>query len=180
MLKPDAESSVDCCVDADFCELWGTESPNEVTCARSRTGFVVAFASCPSLWVSESQTEVALSTTEAELTALSQSMREPMPTKDMALEMVESARMKKMPTFRTHSTVFEDNNGALALATAPKIAPRSKHFAVKHWFFKEHVSRGTTKTVKVDAKKQKVDILTKALPIKDFASARHLLCGWQV
>ena len=74
--------------------------------------------------------------------------------------------------------VFEDNNGALMLATVPKLTPRSKHIAVKHWFFREHVGR-TTRIVKVDTKKQKADIFTKALPEKDFKNIRYLLCGWQ-
>jgi len=180
ILKPNAALSIDCCVDADFCGLWGTEDPNEVACAKSRTGFVVAFASCPLLWVSKLQTEAALSTTEAELTALSQSMRELMPIRDLATEIMESMRMKSKPSFCTHSTVFEDNNGASTLATTPKMTPRSKHIAAKHWFFREHVHRGTTKVVKVNTKQNKADTLTKAMPVKDFMSIRKLLCGWQV
>ena len=37
------------------------------------------------------------------------------------------------------SDVFEDNNGALTVATMPRIAPQSKFFAVKCHFFREHV-----------------------------------------
>ena len=177
ILKPNANISVDCYVDADFCGLWGTENPHEVTSAKSRTGFVITFAGCPLLWVSKLQTEVALSTTEAEVIALSQSMRELIPIKDLANELVGSLRMKEKPKYTTLSTVFEDNNGALTLATVPKLTPRSKHIAVKYWFFRTHVGR-TTRIVKVDTKKQKADIFTKALPEKDFVSIRKLLCGW--
>ena len=60
----------------------------------------------------------------------------------------------------------------------PKSTPRSKHIAAKHWFFREHVGR-TTRIAKVDTKKQKADMFTKALPEKDFKNVRHLLCGWQ-
>ena len=35
----------------------------------------------------------------------------------------------------SHSTVFEDNNGAIALATAPKMNARTKHIAVKYHHF---------------------------------------------
>ena len=44
----------------------------------------------------------------------------------------------------TKSTIFEDNNGALQLATVPKMTLRSKHIAIKyHFFFREHVFNGT-------------------------------------
>ena len=103
MLKPNSEMTVDCHVDADFCGLWGTESAHEAAGAKSRTGFVTTFAGCPLLWVSESQTEVALSTTEAETTALSQSMRQSMPIKDSANEVVASLQMKEEPKWNTLS-----------------------------------------------------------------------------
>ena len=38
--------------------------------------------------------------------------------------------------------VFEDNNGAIELAKAPKILPRKKHFALKYHHFREHVWKG--------------------------------------
>ena len=37
----------------------------------SRTGFVISYAGCPIYWASKLQTEIALSTTEAEYMALS-------------------------------------------------------------------------------------------------------------
>ena len=36
--------------------------------------------------------------------------------------------------------VFEDNNGAIELARAPKIRPRTKHVALKYNQIREHVS----------------------------------------
>ena len=41
----------------------------------SRTGFVIMYANCPIYWVSKLQTEIALSTAEAEYIALSQALR---------------------------------------------------------------------------------------------------------
>ena len=126
-LEPNSETTVDCHVDANFCGLWGTENPHEVASAKSRTGFVVTFAGCPLLWASKLQTEVALSTTEAEAIASSESMRSLTPIKDLTNKIVTSLRMKENPTHNTLSTVFEDNNGELTLATVPKLTPRSKH-----------------------------------------------------
>jgi hypothetical protein len=39
--------------------------------------------------------------------------------------------------------MFEDNNGAIATATAVKMTPRTKHIAVKYHFFKSHIDAGT-------------------------------------
>jgi hypothetical protein len=47
--------------------------------ARSRMGYVITCAGCPMHWSSNMQTEIALSTTEAEYIALSQAMREVLP-----------------------------------------------------------------------------------------------------
>ena len=45
----------------------------------SRTGFVIKYMNCPIYWTSKLQTEIALSTTEAEHIALSHSMCEVIP-----------------------------------------------------------------------------------------------------
>ena len=38
--------------------------------------------------------------------------------------------------------VFEDNNGAIELAKAPNIRPRTKHIALKYHHFREHFRIG--------------------------------------
>ena len=43
-------------------------------------------------------------------------------------------------------------------------APRTRHFAVKHHHFREHVERGLIKIVYVDSKRQLADMVTRALP----------------
>ena len=53
---------LDCYADADLAGLWGHEDPLDPICARSITGFVVAFSNCVILWVSTLQTEIDLST----------------------------------------------------------------------------------------------------------------------
>ena len=68
-----------------------------------------------------------------------------------------------------HSTVFEDNNGALALATSPKITPRTKHIAVKYHFFKTNVSPSKGLVIKaIESENQKADIFTKGLSADKF------------
>ena len=44
VFNPSKKLMVDCDADVDFAGLWGHEDPEEPSCARSRTGFVVTFA----------------------------------------------------------------------------------------------------------------------------------------
>jgi hypothetical protein len=79
-----------------------------------------------------------------------------------------------------HSTVFEDNNGALALATSPKITPRTKHIAVKYHHFRSKI--GADKGIiiqRIDTSEQKADMFTKGLGAQQFAYIRGLVMGWK-
>jgi hypothetical protein len=54
-------------------------------------------------------------------------------------------------TVAIKTTVFEDNNGAISTAKAVKMTPRTKHIAVKYFFFKSHIGEGTgIELVKID------------------------------
>ncbi len=82
-------------------------------------------------------------------------------------------------TALVHSTIFEDNNGALGLATAPKLTPRTKHIAVKYHWFKSHIGKEQGFVIrKVEFKNQKADIFTKGLIAETFQHVQKLLMGW--
>lgn len=49
---------------------------SDVSTAQSRSGYIILFAACPLTWVSRLQTEIALSTTEAEYIAFSTAVRD--------------------------------------------------------------------------------------------------------
>ena len=84
------------------------------------------------------QIEIVLSTTEAEYIVLTQSMRNLIPLTGILQELAKVLHiLDKVPT--THSSVFEDNNGALELAREPKYRPRTKHITIKYHYFREHV-----------------------------------------
>ena len=115
--------ALDCYADADFAGLWRQEDDQDSVCVKSRTGYLLVFGGCPLLWVSKLQMEIALSMTEAEFIALSQSMLDLLPMK-VKIEEVQSTLGIDMEQVMTHSTAFEDNNGALTFATAKKVTPR--------------------------------------------------------
>ena len=110
-------------MDADFAGLWGYEDDQDPVCVKSRTGYVLTLGNCPILWVSRLQSEIALSTLEAEYVALSMSMRELLPMRELLQEVGEQLKLDFAKPSLMHSTVFEDNNGAIGLATSPKITP---------------------------------------------------------
>ena len=67
---------IECYVDADFAGLWNVENNKDPVSSKSITGFVIFVGRCPVIWQSKLQGETSLSTTEAEIVALSMSMRE--------------------------------------------------------------------------------------------------------
>ena len=79
IMKPD-KSGLECWVDSAHASEWSNKTAsNDPSTARSRMGYIIKYAGCPMHWASKMQTEIALSSTEAEYIALSQAMREVLP-----------------------------------------------------------------------------------------------------
>jgi hypothetical protein len=74
--------------------------------------------------------------------------------------------------------IFEDNNGAIELATAPKMLSHTKHIAIKYHHFHSKVESSQVLIQRVDTKNQIADIFTKGLPRVDFERLRVMLLGW--
>jgi hypothetical protein len=65
---PKRDQSIEVYADADFCGICNkATAPQDISTAKSRTGYIVNFAACPIVWTSKRQTQIALSTTEADL-----------------------------------------------------------------------------------------------------------------
>ena len=76
ILNPSKNLDIDCFVDADFAGLWGSEPAHEPISVKSRSGWVIMVGECPVLWASKLQTNIELSTMQAEYVALSSAMRD--------------------------------------------------------------------------------------------------------
>ena len=74
LFRPDKSKSIENYVDASFAGDWNTSWSDEPSSVMSRTGYVIFYANCPIIWSSKLQIEIALSTTESEYIALSQSV----------------------------------------------------------------------------------------------------------
>jgi hypothetical protein len=83
ILKPNESNKIDCHVDSNFAGLFGVEDGLKPICDKSLTGYAIKFCDVPILWVSKMETQIALSTLEAEYIALSQSMRDLIPVREI-------------------------------------------------------------------------------------------------
>ena len=154
-LKPSSTYTVDCYVDSDFAGLFSSEDKTLPISVKSRTGYVIFFRDAPLMWVSKLQTQIALSTMEAEYIALSQAMRDLIPIREIIKEvLIEVFKTNPTILYSTYSkafedvteqntnlhvipqsTVYEDNAACLKFAQLPRITPRTKHIGIPyHWF----------------------------------------------
>jgi Reverse transcriptase (RNA-dependent DNA polymerase) len=175
------EATVDCYVDADFAGAFNKDGDTQdPATARSRTGYIIFAYGVPICWGSKLQTEIALSTTEAEYIALSTATREVLGLRNLLEELSSELDISKKFVFTTMSQIFEDNNGAIALAKSPTLTPRTKHFATKLHFFKSHIKEngGVLEIKKIDTKDQAADIFTKPLDRTLFTTVRTMVMGW--
>ncbi len=78
---------------------------------KSRTRYVITLGNCPVVWSSKLQTEIAVSTLEAEYIVMSTSMREMIPLKSLLKEIGDNLKEILGDIGTLHSTVYEDNNG---------------------------------------------------------------------
>ena len=85
--KPDSPKGTEVFVDADFAGGWDPGDALNADNVYSCTGYVISYAGCPIFWQSKLQTEIALSTAEAEYIALSQALRETIPMTNLMREM---------------------------------------------------------------------------------------------
>ena len=63
---PNKDRGMECYVDADFAGSWDKADSGNPENVLSRTGYILYYYGCPVIWSSKLQTEIALSTTEAE------------------------------------------------------------------------------------------------------------------
>ena len=179
IMKPDPKQSFKVHVDADFVGNYNKNtSIEDISTSKSRTGYVISYAGCPLIWSSKLQTQVALSTTEAEYIALLQALRETIPI----MNLIKKLKKRNIDVYSTspkiYCTAFEDNNGALELAKVPKMRTRTKHINIVYHHFRDFVQKGLIHVHPIDTLDQIAGIFTKPLDRKSFLKFRKMLMGW--
>ncbi len=177
-MKPNQEG-MECWVDTAHATEWNSKTASDdPNTARSRMGYLITYAECPVHWTSKMQTDIALSTTEAEYIALSQSMREVLPIMWLLEEAGQQGIRMLNARPKVHCKVFEDNAGAIEIANVPKMRPRTKHLNIKYHLFREEVKKGTISIYYTRTEDQIADILTKPLPEASITKFREKIMGW--
>ena len=126
-------------VDADFAGLFKKEVESDPDSARSRTGYILLLGGFPLIWKSQLQTKIALSTLEAEYSALSAATRALIPIRELLFEISHTISLPQELITTITSTVFEDNQGAFLLATTQRISARTRYFTVEFHHFWEFI-----------------------------------------
>ena len=102
------------------------------------------FMGVPLTWKSKSQRSVTLSSSEAEYICLSQAMRTTKVLMRFFKELEKHVKEFKSSKPNFKCKAFEDNNGALHLASAPQMRPRTKHINIKYHHFRSMIGKEVT------------------------------------
>lgn len=157
-LRSQKELPLTCYVDSD----WGGDLADR----KSVSGFLIKIYGNTVSWVTRKQRCVALSSTEAELIALSISIQEGIWIKKLLLDMkIMNIKLK----------VYEDNQACIALIKNPGNNRRVKHIDLKYNYISENVERKEIELEYIPSNRQQADILTKGLASVQFKFLRNLI-----
>ena len=111
---------------------------------------------------------MALSSTEAEYVALCEACQEVTWLRRLLHDI-------GLPQTSKPTTVYEDNQGAMALSMNPKDHPRTKHIDVRFHYIRDCIDRKRVNLEYVRTTDMVADTLTKALPKPAFEKFRMLM-----
>lgn len=174
--------SLEAYCDSDHCGLFGREAPRDPDGARSRGGYIIFFGGVPLIWKSSLLQCITISTLESEYMQLSLTMVVLLGLKNMLEELISFLQLDPLSS-SIRATVFEDNNGALLLATNQNITSRTRYLHVRWHHFWDNVSKnngedGKPVILKISTEEQLADFFTKGLMRVLFERNRHGVNGW--
>ncbi|CAI7895782.1 unnamed protein product [Closterium sp. NIES-54] len=128
---------------------------------RSHTGYIYRLEPIgPISWQSNKQELIALSSTEAEYIALCSATKEGLYLR----ELLEEEKMAKLPSF----SLFCDNQSAIRIANKSGFANRTKHIALRYFFVKDEIEKGTLELSYCPTSEMAADYLMKKLGKQKF------------
>lgn len=134
---------------------------------RSTCGYVFKMCNAPVTWSSKRQSNVVLSTTEAEYVAASHASKEATWLQRLLTDLKECVVKPVVLNI--------DNQSAIRLIRNPEFHNRTKHIDIKYHFVREKFEDGEILPTYVNTSQQVADILTKPLPRVTFEKLRDLL-----
>ena len=137
---------------------------------RAISGYVFMVDGGAVSWSSKKQELVTLSTTEAEYMAATHAVKEALWLRRLISDLFPDSL--SAPT-----TLYGDNQSAIALAHGGQYHSRTKHIDIRYHFIRYIIEAGSIKLIYCPTDEQTADTLTKALPsakVKHFAAAMGL------
>ena len=141
------------------------------------TGYVITYTECPVLWCSKLQTEIILSTTEAECIALIQATHNITPSIELMQE-VSFILYINLQNPELFCKVFEDNQSYIVVAESNHFSPIKKHMYIKHHNFRISVQKKIIRICYISTREQRAEIFTEPLDEALFIYPRRKLSGW--
>lgn len=129
---------------------------NDIIDRISYTGYVFMLSGAAISWRSKKQQSVAISSTEAEYVALSETSREALYLRNLMLEL----DLTDLSTI----DLGTDNRGAKYIAENATCHSRTKHIATRYHFIRQLVKNNELKLRYIPTEIMPADILTKPLP----------------
>ncbi|GAA5864492.1 hypothetical protein JCM1840_000519 [Sporobolomyces johnsonii] len=137
----------------------------DVTDRRSRTGYLF-MKNGPVSWASQKQVTQALSSTEAEYMAITESGKEAIHLRMLLQE------LDPVPSPRPATTLYVDNEGARRLTQNPSFHRRAKHIELRWHWIRGRVDDETIGVYRLETKRMPADAMTK--PLGRVLLERHL------
>jgi hypothetical protein len=132
---------------------WATDQ----TTRRSCSGWCVLWMGAAVVFGCGVQQCVALSTTEAEIIALSRATQEVVAVRKVMVDL-EGKRKDRHPTF-----IFCDNKGSVDLVKNNRYHKRTKHIDLRYFYCRDKEEDGTTRAARVPTALNIADGFTKAI-----------------
>ena len=138
---------LDCYVDADHVE--------DSVDRKSTSGYVIRFFGNVIDWKSRKQKRVTKASTYAEYVALPEVVSEI----KFVIELIKIFNIKLYDPIK----IYEDNSGAINIATYGNFTKNSKHIEIHYHFIHESVEEKSIEICKIDTNENIADVFTKAL-----------------
>jgi len=128
----------------------------DVDSRKSTTGYVYTLGGTAVSWSSTLQKIVALSTTEAEYVAVSESAKE--------IVWLQSF-LKELGKMNGKGTLYNNSQSAIFLAKNPAFHSRTKHIQIKYHFIRQLLDDEQLTLEKICGSKNPADMLTKGVTL---------------
>jgi hypothetical protein len=155
----------------DSSELFTTYSDADhggsIDCGRSTGGYLVKMGTGAVSWSSKLQPVVALSTTEAEYIAAVEAGKE--------IAWMRNILGEFGYKFTSPSTLFIDNQSAIAVAKNPEHHGKMKHLRLRFYWLRDNVDSGLIVPKHIATADMPADILTKPLSRAKVEVCRRLM-----